>query len=438
MITLVPLAALVLFPQPQAGPMALSVEKPRVLVFSKTAGYRHANIPTGVAALQALGKQQGWSVEATEDASRFTDEGLRAFDTVVFLSTSGDVLNDAQQDAFQRFIQAGGGFAGIHLATGTEPNWSWYGQLVGARFSGHPDLCPANMHVVDAAHPSTAHLPAVWRWTDEWYEFHAQPTANCRVLLTVDEKSYSGGKMGERHPIAWCQEFDGGRSWYTALGHQHEAFSDPLFLEHLREGILWAANAKPAPGAVRLGLEAFEHGGSWAETAGVMANIKGTRHLVTKDAFGDVHLHFEFKIPKGGNSGVYLMGRYEVQILDSFGVPNDQLQTHHAGAVYQRWKDDKGYEGSPPLRNAVRAPGEWNSYDILFKAPRFDASGKKISDATFVEVRLNGVVVQRGYSTTGPTRGPMFEDEKPTGPILIQGDHGPVEIRNVWIARRSL
>jgi len=175
----------------------------------------------------------------------------------------------------------------------------------------------------------------------------------------------------------------------------------------------------------------------WVAQDGVLVN-SGDRpeHLFSTAEYGDAHVHAEFKIPKGSNSGVYLQGRYEIQILDSSGKKKEELTFADCGGVYQRWKDEKGYEGTPPRENAFKGPGEWNTYDIVFRAPRFDAAGKKTENARFLEVRLNGVVVQRDVPVTGPTRAGFFEDEGATGPVVLQGDHGPVEYRNVWVRPR--
>jgi sugar phosphate isomerase/epimerase len=174
----------------------------------------------------------------------------------------------------------------------------------------------------------------------------------------------------------------------------------------------------------------------WAPQGNVLSNSgSNPEHLFSTEEHGDATVHAEFRIPKGSNSGVYLQGRYEVQILDSSGKTKDQLTFADAGGIYQRWKDEKGYEGTAPLVNAFRGPGEWNTYDIKFRAPRFDTSGRKVENARIIEVRLNGIVVQRNVSVTGPTRAAFFENERPTGPLVLQGDHGPVEYRNVWIGK---
>lgn len=213
----------------------------RVLVFSKTAGYRHASIPDGIEAIRKLGLEHDFAVDATEDAAVFTRERLEAYDAVIFLSTSGDALNEEQQAAFERYIRRGGGYAGIHGAAATEYDWHWYGRLVGAFFDDHPTPQPAEIQVLDRVHPSTRHLPPVWRRFDEWYNFRTDPSDSVHVLAVLDEETYEGGTMGHNHPIAWARRFDGGRSWYTALGHTSESFTEPAYLQHLLGGIEWTA-----------------------------------------------------------------------------------------------------------------------------------------------------------------------------------------------------
>jgi type 1 glutamine amidotransferase len=212
-----------------------------VLVFSKTTGFRHDSIPQGIAAIKALGAAHGFAVDSTEDATRFTDAELARRKVVVFLNTTGDILDDIQKAAFERYIRAGGGFVGIHSASDTEYQWAWYGRLVGAYFASHPEIQPAMIRIEDAVHPSTTDLPAVWKRTDEWYNFRSNPRGTAHVLVALDEASYSGGKMGGDHPIAWCQTIEGGRSWYTAMGHTSESYAEPLFRRHLLGGIESAA-----------------------------------------------------------------------------------------------------------------------------------------------------------------------------------------------------
>ncbi len=221
---------------------------PAILVFSKTTGFRHDSIPDAIAAVRQLGDDYGFLVDGTEGGGAFTDENLSQYQAVVFLLTTGTVLDEDQKAAFERYIEAGNGYVGVHSASDTEYNWVWYGQLLGAYFSSHPNIQSADVDVVDHCHPSTWFLPDVWQRTDEWYNFQTNPRDNeVTVLATLDESTYSGGTMGADHPIMWYHEFDGGRSWYTAMGHTSESYYEPLFLECLLGGILYAMGEAPAP-----------------------------------------------------------------------------------------------------------------------------------------------------------------------------------------------
>jgi cytochrome c len=212
---------------------------PRILVFSKTTGYRHESIGEGHAALRKLCKENGYMIDSTEDASDFTEKNLKRYAAVVFLSTTGNLLEPAQKADFQRYIQAGGGFVGVHAATDTEYGWKWYGAMVGGYFQSHPAQQDADLHVKDHNHPATKHLPETWRRFDEWYNFkELNPKVN--VLLTIDEKSYKGGENGDNHPMSWWHDYDGGRAFYTALGHTKESYVDPVFLQHLLGGLKYA------------------------------------------------------------------------------------------------------------------------------------------------------------------------------------------------------
>jgi uncharacterized protein len=207
-----------------------------VLVFYKTKGFYHQSIPAGIAALQKLGTENKIRIDTTNNAEAFTNENLKKYGAVIFLSTTGDVLNNEQQAAFERYIKQGGGFVGIHSATDTEYDWPWYNKLVGAYFLNHPKPQQATINVINHNHPATKMLPAKWERKDEWYNFK-DISGDIKVLATLDESSYEGGKNGSYHPIAWYHEFDGGRAFYTALGHTNESFSEPLFLKHIFGGL---------------------------------------------------------------------------------------------------------------------------------------------------------------------------------------------------------
>ena len=232
-----------------------------VLVFTKTAAFRHTDcISNGTAAIGQLGGREHFEVDATEDANQFNDANLAKYDAVIWLCTTGDVLNDTQQAAFERYIRAGHGYLGIHSASDTEYGWAWYGGLVGAYFRDHPGVPGVNqqfqvasMNVEDRKSEATKRLPARWTREEEWYNFRTNPRGTVHVLLSVDESTYNprgysqpGGSppMGD-HPIAWCHNYDGGRAVYTALGHKGEYWNEPLLLEHVLGGIEMAAGRAP-------------------------------------------------------------------------------------------------------------------------------------------------------------------------------------------------
>ncbi len=222
--------------------VAAHAQEPRVLVFSKTAGYRHSSIANGIAAIKKLGQENGFAVDATEDAGAFTQKNLARYRAVVFLSTTGDVLDAAQQDDFERYIQAGGGYVGVHSATDTEYDWPWYGRLAGAYFNGHPNnpnVRKGSYRTLDTTHVSTKGFPARFEREDEFYNFTSiDPTIH--VLVEIDETSYEGGTNGAHHPMSWYHDFAGGRAWYTNMGHTEATYTEPLFLQHLLGGLRYA------------------------------------------------------------------------------------------------------------------------------------------------------------------------------------------------------
>ncbi|WP_406859073.1 ThuA domain-containing protein [Streptomyces sp. HUAS MG47] len=213
---------------------------PDILVYTRTAGYRHDSIPAGAAALTELAAGLGFGVEETEDPEALTPARLERCATVVLLSTTGTVLTDPSRAALESYVRTGGGLLAVHAAANAEPDWPFYGALLGTRFAGHPPLQPGVVHVEDPKHPATAALPAKWPWTDEWYDFTAHPRRpDAHVLLRADESTYEGGTHGADHPLAWCHENLGGRFLFTALGHTEESYADPAFRAHLGGALAW-------------------------------------------------------------------------------------------------------------------------------------------------------------------------------------------------------
>ncbi|MFE9339801.1 ThuA domain-containing protein [Streptomyces sp. NPDC007063] len=382
-----------------------------VLVFSKTAGYRHESIPDGIAAVRELGAEHGFTVDATENAAAFTPKKLARYDAVVFLSTTGDVLGPRQQAAFEEYIGDGGGYVGVHAAADTEYDWEWYGGLAGAYFASHPAIQPATVRIEDRAHPATAHLGADWERTDEWYNYRSDPRAHARILASLDEDSYTGGTMGEDHPLAWCQEYAGGRAFYTGAGHTRESYADPAFRAHLLGGIRYAtgaarADCRPENGYTTLyagtgdgpGTQEWRQAGPGAfeESADGTLTTRGGMGLLWYAArsYGSYSLKLDWRMASADgddNSGVFVgfpasddpwsaVDRgYEIQID---ATDADDRTT---GAVYGFQSADLDARDA-----ALNPPGEWNTYEIRVEGER-------------LRVHLNGVLIN-DFTNTDPAR----------------------------------
>lgn len=223
----------------------------KALLFTKTDGWHHDSINAGVTAIQELALLHHFEVFWTEDAGRvMNDHWLKGYDVVIFLLTTGDILNDEQQAAFERYINNGGGFVGVHSASDTEYEWDWYTKMVGHMFHIHPAVQTAVMNVEDPNFPGMDRFAPKFIFTEEWYEFDAPRTDDLNYLLSVDERTYlpaahwgvkKGDGMGAFHPVSWYKEYDGGRAFYTALGHLPATYKDADFMHHVYGGIYWAA-----------------------------------------------------------------------------------------------------------------------------------------------------------------------------------------------------
>lgn len=216
----------------------------RILIFTKTRGYAHASIPAGVEAVKEIAAK--WNIEAdtTSNVELFTLEKLKHYSALVFISTNGSVLNEEQREAFKGYIHSGGGFFGIHGASAGARTWPWYQELVGASFSSHPEPKEGILLRGDVLHPINRIFPERMVWKDEWYNF-SQVEEGLNILLWADESSYIGGEYGKKHPIAWIRDFEGGRSFYTALGHFSYHFTDEIFRKHLEAGLLYSIGKDP-------------------------------------------------------------------------------------------------------------------------------------------------------------------------------------------------
>ncbi|SCK35787.1 ThuA domain-containing protein [Streptomyces sp. WMMB 322] len=393
------LAASAAVPVQAAAPQKPPRDGESVLVFSRTAGFRHDSIPDGIEALRNLGEQHGFTVDATEDARVFTPGRLAAYDAVVFLSTTGDVLDKSQQAAFEGYIADGGGYVGVHAAADTEYDWPWYGGLVGAWFDSHPHIQPATVDVEDRGNPATAHLGTAWERTDEWYNYRSNPREDVHVLAALDEGSYTGGNMGGDHPIAWCHEYGGGRAFYTGGGHTKESYADDAFRTHLLGGVRWATGAAQADCRPENGYRAlYDSGtglGEWKQAGpghfeesddGTLNTVGGMGLLWHgTELKGSYSLKFDWKMAGDDNSGVFVGfpasddpwsavdNGYEIQI-DATDVPEKTT-----GSVYGFQSADLEARDA-----ALNPPGEWNTYEIRVEGERLQVwlNGTRINDFT--------------------------------------------------------
>ncbi|MEV6474218.1 ThuA domain-containing protein [Streptomyces sp. NPDC051657] len=369
----------------------------RVLVFSKTAGFRHDSIPTGIAALKEIGKDTNITVDSTESAAQFTTSNLARYDAVAFLSTTGDVLNAEQQKAFENYVATGGGYVGIHAAADTEYDWEFYGGLVGAYFDSHPQIQPATVRVEDHDHPATAHLDEEWQRTDEWYNYGTNPRDKAKVLATLDETTYTGGNMKGDHPISWCQTYEGGRSFYTGLGHTKESYAEPAFRSHVLGGLRYAtgqvkADCKPdkdyRPIFNGKTLEGWKQAGpgKFSVSDGAL-HSEGGMGLLTYQAkeLKSYSLKLDWKMTGDDNSGIFVGfpesddpwsavdNGYEIQIdaTDAADRTTGAVYTFKSANIKARDR-------------VLRPPGQWNSYEIKVQGERLQIflNGAKINDFT--------------------------------------------------------
>ncbi|GAA1287143.1 ThuA domain-containing protein [Saccharothrix xinjiangensis] len=411
-----------------SGPPAAAADAPYdVLVFSKTAGFRHDSIPAGTQLVRDLGAANGFTVTATEDSTHFTTANLSRYEAVVFLNTTGDVLNATQQTAFESYVRGGGGYVGVHSASDTEYDWPFYGELVGAYFTSHPAIQQATTRVEDRAHAATAHLGPTWTRTDEWYNFRGDVRSTARVLATLDESSYSGGSMGADHPHTWCKAVGGGRSFYTGSGHTQAAYAEPGFRSMILGGIRYAAGRTRADCRPETGYTPLHNGsttgwsqagpGGFTTSDGTLTSFGG-QGLFWHSAreHRSYSLKLDWRMPGDDNSGVFvgfppstdpnsaMANGYEVQI--------DATDTadRTTGAIY-------GFQGADQAARdaALNPPGEWNTFELLVEGER-------------LQVFLNGARVN-DFTNTDPARSLV------SGHIGIQ-NHGAgddVSFRNIRV-----
>ncbi|MBI4880889.1 MAG: ThuA domain-containing protein [Planctomycetes bacterium] len=436
-----------------AGQAAPAKELPRVLFLTHSAGFVHSVVKRPEAGGLSLAERRlveaaegRFKIVPSQDCALLAPQELQGFAAVVFYTSGMLPLSEEERGQFFSWIRKGGALVGVHSATDTWPEVPEYGALIGGRFDGHPWTQEVGVRVEDRAHPATRHLEERFTIADEIYQHRDFFRHPLRVLLSLDPDSVDsarGNRQDRDYALAWCSDHGEGRVFYTALGHREELFSDERFTQHLLGAIEWAINGPdysppPPQGAVVLigngGLSAWqdEAGGEalWRLEDGELEVVPGAGSILTREAFGDCLLHVEFMTPPSpegaagqgrGNSGVYLQGHYEVQVLDSYGLepgPDD------CGAIY-------GVRA--PSLNASRPPLRWQAYDIRFRAPRNASSGEKAANAR-LSVWHNGICIQEDVDVPGSTRAAQDTPEGARGPLLLQ-DHGaPVRYRNVWLA----
>ena len=410
---------------------------------------------------------------------------------VVISNYNGQSWPDEVNAALVKFVRGGGGLVVIHAANNAFGGWKEWNEMIalgwrGANFgdglyyddagklvrvpkgkgrgTGHGRGHRFELVVRNDDHPITAGLPTTWlHEPEELYHGQRGPAKDVTILVTGYADKKTGG-TGVSEPLVFVLPYGKGRVCVNLLGHGTSGMRGMGYQALHARGTEWAATGKvtlPVPQKLKTPLIELPRGkgfagfrgdvGEWQDAAEVTLSpddekrlawkpgtgcvVNGprgrTRHLVTVLEHADVEAHIEFVVPKGSNSGVYFQGRYEIQVFDSWGVAKP---THSdCGGIYQRWQRGKGFEGHPPKVNAALAPGTWQTFDVVFRAPRFDASGKKIANAKFVKVVHNGKVVHEDVELSGPTRAAMFGNENAVGPIMFQGDHGPVAYRNIRI-----
>ena len=236
----------------------------KALLITETAGWHHESISNGIFALNELAEVHNFELIRQQNAVKITEESLKNIDVVIFLSTTANIFEEDEQKAFEKYIQSGKGYVGIHAASDTEYDWAWYTKLVGRMFHIHPAQQTAKLNIINHNFPGLEHFPKSLLWTDEWYEFSEEKVNDLNYLISVDESTFNpvvtwtnagtdkngnkidviGKGMGKFHPISWYHEFDGGRSFYTALGHIEKVYENQWFLEHLYGGIYYAATGK--------------------------------------------------------------------------------------------------------------------------------------------------------------------------------------------------
>lgn len=415
----------------------------KVLVVSVTKGFRHDVIPTADQMLAGLSKQSGkWIIDYVrtdeEMAQKMTLDALKEVDGVVFNNTTGD-LPLPDREGFLKWIKSGKGFVGLHAATDTFPGYPDYVDMIGALFKTHGDQVEVKAINEDRFHPATRHYDSFFRVFDEIYQFQNFSRDRVHGLITLDK--HPNTRVPGDYPLAWCKNYGQGRVFYTALGHRVDVVQQSDYQQHVLMGIHWALGLEPGSGdpqsreyklgedESKLGFKVVFNGvnltgwklrdpngrPSWTVQNGMLVNtVSDEEHgtdLVSEDKYRDFVIRYEYQIAPGANSGFYLHGRYELQILDDWaqGKPS-------------KTGDGAFYNFAAPLKFASFKPGEWNQVEATIKTNR-------------VTVILNGIKIHDNLHLVRPTGGELDAQLTEPGPIMLQGDHGSVAFRQIRIRR---
>jgi type 1 glutamine amidotransferase len=428
--------------------LAVSAQEPKhLLVVTATQGFRHSSIPVAEKVIADLGKtSQAFTVDYARGGKdgkddqdlkeKMSPEGLKKYDAVVFANTTGD-LPIPDKDAFIDWIKSGKGFIGMHAASDTFHHYKPYLEMLGGEFRIHHDQVCADCIKQDRTHPANRHLPAVWSVFDEIYIITNFNRGDIHGLLSLDRHPNTGVPWD--YPISWCKNFGQGRVFYTALGHREDVWANPMYQKHILEGIRWAlglveADATPQSYEAKLTRAEMQDGfkllfsgkdlsgwklrnsegnPTWSAQDGMLVNaIPEGKHgtdLVSEEKFKNFTVRYDYMIPKQANSGFYLRGRYEIQILDD--VLTDRTETTGNGALYNF---------KAPLAFASRPPDQWNVVEATIRGDR-------------VTVTLNGVKIHDEVQIDHATGGELDQNLSEPGPIMLQGDHGSVAFRRIRI-----
>lgn len=416
-------------------PLEAAATKRHIAVVSITKGFRHSSIPLGEKIVKDLGDKTGqWDVDYVrtdeEMAQKMTPEGLKKYDAVFLNNTTGDLpLPDKQ--AFLGWIRAGGNIIGIHAATDTFHNWPEFIHMMGAQFAGHGAQSQVTCIVEDRKHPATKDLRAQFQVLEEVYQFKDFSRENMHGLITLDQHPNTGDP-GD-YPVSWCRMEGKGRVFYTSLGHREDLMQGELYQKHLTGGIRWALGlakgdarpVKPQPvtsAEKKQGFRALFDGVNlkgwhnrdegrtpWTAQNAMLVMGKGGADLITDAQFRNFTIRYEYLVPKGGNSGLYLRGRYEIQVLDDFDTK--KADVHGNGSIYGL---------ITPSSFAGRPAGEWQTVEATL-------IGNKVT------VILNGVKIVDNQALASVTGGALDDKMDVPGPIMVQGDHGPIAYRIIRI-----